>query len=411
MTPEEVAKVASDSAAAAAAGVLTGALAKMAEREEKFQKAMDAIRPPMGDFSQGDNGVAGSGVGGKSIVKYITRPDGTHDIKYLTLGSDMKSLGDAIKRAGRSRSKLIGHDEAWEGKTITEGNDPSAGFLVPTEFSAGIWEKVFLDNYWLANAQILPMKTDSISKGQLVQIFGASADYDSGMTVAWEEEGIQATEGPNPTFQLRDFRAKKVRALQKVSREMMDDSPAFMSWLSNKLVTVMDRNINKAVWYGNGSTQPLGFMTAAGTLAPARTTANRFKLADALTMDGGVDEAFGENLTWFMRKATNIQLPQDVDTNGQPKVQTNWLDVAGALSRKRQLLGYPVEITKQAAVLGSRGDVVLADPKAYVIGLRQGVEIEINSDVLWLSDIVCIMARARLDGQPIYPDGFSILAA
>ena len=335
----------------------------------------------------------------------------SREVEFETFSKEMKEFAQFLTMAKTSRVKANGVSPDWhEGaiaKTSTVGTNASAGFWVPGEYSQILLEKIFEDSYWLQNAMIFPMMGDFISANQLVQIFGSSPSYDSGIDFSFEAtENATKTENTNPTFQLRDFRSKKMRGLQKISRDLISDAPAFMSWMTNRLAIAAARFGDSKVWRGNGNTEPLGFLNAAGVQTVTRTTAARFKpLTDGVGMDKKIDPAFGSDLTWLMNKATNAEIPIDVDTVGQPKVTTIWGDMASPLTRQRALFGYPVQITQHASTLGTSGDVVLADPKSYAIAQRQGVEIEVNSDEFWSSDIVAIMVRSRWDGQPVYPDG------
>lgn len=420
LTAEQVAQIAAGAAGAVNREMLPAAtapiLAALAEQREFNQKLLDRFRPPMGAAGVDDNGVAGGDHGNTKSVIRVIRKSGGIDIVFDSVGKDLADLGAIFRQARRQRSRIFSNTKEWDGekveKTSSVGVDATAGFLVPTEFANVIWEKAFDDSFWLQNAQILPMASDSMEAAQLVQVFGSSPSYDSGIDFTASDESGAKTENTNPSFKLRAFRAKKVRGLQKVTRDLLKDSPMFMGWLTNKLASAWARYIDSKVWSGNGNTEMLGFLNAAGLASSgARTTANRFKLDDAIHMDAAIDEAFGEDLVWLMRKATNTQLPLDVDSQLQPKVKTDWADVAGALTRKRQLLGYPVVMTKQAPALGTKGDVTLASPKAYAIGMREGFELEVNSDRYWDEDIVGVMVRSRMDGQPIYPDGICPLTA
>lgn len=421
LSAEQVAEIAAAAAAKAISSETVQLKADLVEMKARLDRAYAAARPPaFGDDD--DNGVAGGGHGGtKTIMRFVPSnksesgvPYGRREVQFVSLGTEMREFAKQLLVAKKRRTIITGRSADWDGeqKTATVGDNDNAGFTVPPEYVDSIMMKIYEDSYFMNNAMKIPMASDEISGPQLRQIFGTTPSYYGGVTWSWgDAEGVAATESVNPKFDLRSLRAKKLRGLHKSSRELVADSPQYMSFLSNILGTAAAFEIDEKIWRGSGAGEPLGFLIASGTQVVARTTAADFKYHnDVPNMDARIDEAGGTSLVWFMRKATRARLPLAVDTVGQPKVSTTWVDVSAPISG-RPLAGYEVVQTKHAAVLADKGAVVLADPKAYLIGLKQGIEIEVNTDEFWSSDIVATMVRVRMDGQPVYPDFFAILDA
>jgi HK97 family phage major capsid protein len=61
-----------------------------------------------------------------------------------------------------------------------------------------------------------------------------------------------------------------------------------------------------------------------------------------------------------------------------------------------------VLISSRAKQLGTKGDVLLLDPSAYVLGVRAGISIQRSEHVFFATDGVAVRARWRGDGAPFW---------
>lgn len=376
----------------------------------------------------GDNGVPGSGLATdeKSMIRYTMRRalDGSwrREPRFVALSKQMSEFLKGAKAAAYACPKGAGvtcaRSDDWAGKVdreITVGDNATAGFLIPPEWVDMIWERIFEDDWWLNNAEILPMNSDFISGNILNQLFGDSPEYDSGIDFNQSRELETQAENTNPSFRKLGLRAKKTRGIQKLSREFMDDTPFFATWFTQRLERAFRREWNRQVWEGTGSDLDwFGFsrlLAADGIHETNRATTQLFRYNDALGMEEKMSPELKE-LVWFMRKPTRSQILRnrtldDLDVSAFEDVRRN--------PSEQGLLGFPIEISFRPAPLGGvggddRDDVWIAAPKAYVIGLRQGFELEVErGGKFWEDDVVAFGIRGRADGQPIWADGFGRL--
>jgi len=65
-----------------------------------------------------------------------------------------------------------------------------------------------------------------------------------------------------------------------------------------------------------------------------------------------------------------------------------------------QLLGLPVYITGALPALNTAGDILLVDPKYYLIGDRQQIEIAFSEHFKFQTAQLAWRALARVDGEP-----------
>lgn len=397
---------------------LKAAAAEVAELKAEVKRGMavmaemKASRSMFGDA--GENGVGGAWPhgAGKSIVSLSEAAPGLEGsaagkgIVYHRLGAETREFAREMvaraKEVGRGQSISLLHFDPLE-KVVTIGDDETAGVLDMPEFVAGIWERVFLDDWLLGAVQTLPMARDFISATQLQQLFGDDPDYDGNIGDRPVSEKPGTTEDANPKFRAVDFKAKKLRSLQKMSRDFVSDVPFFMSWLSNRLRIKLRRTMVDQIVRGDGALEMLGFLTGGAESVP-RATALQFRRVDAVALDAAIDEAHGENLTYLARKATTSDYALDLT------VDTTWDDMRGPLSRQRAILGYPVQMSKHPSKLGTRGDAILGDWTAYILALRMDVEILVTNERFWDEECIGMMARTRGDGQTIFTKAIAALS-
>jgi HK97 family phage major capsid protein len=63
------------------------------------------------------------------------------------------------------------------------------------------------------------------------------------------------------------------------------------------------------------------------------------------------------------------------------------------------LFGFQVYFSEQMELLGDQGDILLAAPENYVIGLRQEVQVDVSPHVGFLTDEVYFRVTLRVDAQ------------
>lgn len=404
-------------------------LAEMNKNLENLQKELVEFKRPdmFGEpDSKGirDNGVAGTG-GKKAVI--TKRPDyfdhGTnkmhHQVVYESVGDEQRELIKRFSESVKTRRPMTatGNVSAVTGKALSEGSNPAGGFTVFGESMSGILEQAYEDAPLFAEAMKIQLGSDSISAAQLVQTFGSTPSY-FGVTWAWQGEASSVTESTNPSYQLRELRAKKMVGLHVISTELLEDSAGFMTHLTNLLGRAYGYEWDEQLWNGDGITEPYGILSAVGTQTVSRTTASRFKLLDVLNMDQALDEAF-KDAKWWGRKATISNLYEDETVPyagatagmGQPRAQIMVGDLGGPLGRPSNLAGYPVVITKHAPALNTAGDVALFDPKSILVGMRRDMELSTSFDAYFTTDQMGVRITARGDAQPIFPAGIVLLSA
>lgn len=407
------------------AGASAGPSPELLKQFEKQAADFEALKKAVVEFQRPavfgdpnahgirDNGAAGGGNGGAILRSF--RQGGETRIAFDRLDKDHEDFVKQVRasveqKSGFRRDAKVGVTKALSGESNTAG-----GFAIgPGDFMSAILEIVFEDSKLWNMGQKVSIGTDSWSRPQLVQTFGDSPAYD-GLSDSWgRAQNSAITENTNPTYQLRELRAKEVTVTQLMPVELLADAPQFLSHMTSLMGRFAARRVDLKGWTGNGLTEPLGILTDPSAIAGAtsRITTNRVKIADITNLDDAMDEAFQGGVYWGRKKVFG-NIAKDVSaTEGLPKAQLMLLDLSLPLNPgRRPINGYPVNITKNTPALGTTGDLTLLDPISYLWGVRQDWTLETSDQAYWTSRQFAMRLVARLDGMLIWPDGAKLLSS
>jgi len=219
------------------------------------------------------------------------------------------------------------------------------------------------------------------------------------MQAYWAEEAAAKT-STEAQFRQIELVAHKLIMYTRASDELLDDSAISLSdFLTGPMgfagcVTWFE---DYAFLRGSGAGQPLGVITAVNrpTIVVARAAAGAIGFADlANMMENFLPSGQG---IWVITQSAMSELIQLNGPAGNPSYiwQPNARDgIPG------NILGYPVIWSEKNPILGTQGDVLLADFRYYLIGDRQATTIESTEYDYWRYDQTSWRAVHRVDGQP-----------
>lgn len=284
-------------------------------------------------------------------------------------------------------------------KDLSEAVGASGGFLVPTEFQetlkAIMGEQASIRN----RATIIRMARRAIRLPVLDQT-GTTAGqphWFGGMTFAWAEEAATKAQS-DPTFNQIELVAHKLIGYTRASDELVADSAISLDdFLSGPMGFA-----GGAIWMeefaflnGTGAGQPMGIIRAPATITEGRNTAGTIVFDDLADMVSKFLPS-GRGV-WMISQSAMSTIIQLNGPTGNPSYiwQANARDgIPG------QILGMPVIWTEKCPLLGSAGDVVLADWSYYLIGDRQATTVETTKFDRWQQDQTSWRMTHRVDGQP-----------
>lgn len=381
-----------------------------AERDDTIAKEVDArldeIKKATGIGKTGGEKTAHPHdveVGKNNLADHPTA--GYEGHKAAALGrflADVKAVGQ-----GQDPSeKLL----AWQKATLsTYANETDAsdgGYAVPEEMRTAIEVRVTGEESLLSLCDDWPMATKSLTLPDDETTPWSS----SGIQAYWEGEAAAIKQG-KPVFKEKRWTARKVTALVPITDELMSDSLAMGAYVNRKVGEVLDFKIGEAIIRGTGAGQPLGVLTAGGTISVAKEGSQvsaTFIGINAIKMLSRLYSPYRTSAVWLVNPDVDPYLYRlaapGIDAIGSETA--NWgtqiyMPASGLNGGVDTLLGRPIKRTQHCAALGTVGDVILgAFDKGYGAAIRSGIDAQSSIHFWFDQGTTAFRFTMRMDGQP-----------
>lgn len=167
------------------------------------------------------------------------------------------------------------------------------------------------------------------------------------------------------------------------------------------------RDLDYAFLSGTGAGQPLGILNAAATIAVAKESGQAAATITYTNVRSMISrlapEAFS-SAVWLVHPSAISELLglQVVIKDAGTAVGGERVPVLSETgSGQMSLLTRPIVISEACSVLGAAGDIILADAKEYLVGLREDITLVRDTSVGFNTDEIYLKLRLRADGTPI----------
>ena len=279
---------------------------------------------------------------------------------------------------------------------LLEGSDAAGGFLVPEEFRAEILMDALEQSVIRrSGATIIPMRSDTLNIPKVVDTTHASTLF-GGVVAYWTEEAGTKTV-TQPTFGQIKLIAKKLTGYTYASDELLADSAIGLeALLSMMFGGALAWYEDEAFLNGDGVGKPLGILKSGAFLTINRSAASAIAIADLANMLSRLLPQSHDRAVWYANPGAISKLVQLASTT------LVWMpfDQGMAKSPPATLLGRPIYFTEKCPAVGTAGDIILADPKYYIIGDRQALTVASSAHVRFTTDETAWRFVQRVDGQP-----------
>ena len=228
-----------------------------------------------------------------------------------------------------------------------------------------------------------------------------TADHDAGApfgaTVTWEGDTADLSEN-KAKLKTQDIglEAKNLNGYLEVKNTFVEDSAVEIADVVEAVYSdVMTWELNRMIIRGKGGAQPVGIINGPSTITTARATADTFGFADIEGMLAALLPSCLERATFLAHPTAIGKLYTRFNQRGITRlagsrdISSVWMDFA------------PIVPSNHCSVLGTAGDLILADLSAYYVGIRQQVVVAMSGlGPGFTKNMTGVRVTCRVDGQP-----------
>lgn len=324
---------------------------------------------------------------------------------FRHFGEFAMSVKNAVLTPGQMDQRLISN--AALTTYGSEGSGADGGFAVPPEWRSEIMKMV------MGEASLLALTDQQQTAGNSITFpVDETTAWQStgGIQAYWDSEAATITQS-KPALKELTAKLSRLTALVPVTDELLEDAPAMGSYVAGKAAEKLSFKVTDAIINGTGVGQPLGIMNAACTVSIAKETsqvAGTFHANNAAKMMSRMPaQSFGRSI-WIVNQDV---VPQILQLGFAITTAAGTVAGAGAMymppnglmntSAYGSLLGRPIFVTEAAQVVGTPGDVILADMSKYLTVLKTGgVRTDVSIHLWFDQNTTAFRFVLRMNGQP-----------
>lgn len=324
--------------------------------------------------------------------KYPNLPP--REMRFADLGEQLRAIVRMASGTGQTDSRLTYQMRAPTG--MNEANPSDGGFLVQTDFAAGILQRAYDNSPVLSRVRRIPIGPNS--NGIKLNAFAETSRASSilgGIIPYWVGEGYDKTD-TMPQFRQIELSLKKLCCLWYATDEVLSDATALGSIAERGFAEAIDVELERVIVRGTGAGQPLGILTSPALISVTRAqVGNTISATDVIAMFARFRG--GANSVWLASRSIIPQLfaIQLNDNLLYTPPSTGLREAPGG-----SLFGYPVLFVENCSGLGTVGDLILASLDDYLLATKGGVQMASSIHVKFVSDQSTFRAVIRVDGQP-----------
>ncbi len=325
---------------------------------------------------------------------------------FATFGEQLT----AIAAAGMNH----GNNRAWDDRLVyqaasgaNEAVPSEGGFLVQQDYSNELLDLMHDMGELITRVRRIPISGESngIKLPAIDETSRADGSRFGGVQAYWANEG-DTVSPTKPKFRSINLSLNKLMGVGYSTEELLNDSAALEAVMRTAFAEELTFKTEDAIFNGNGSGKPLGFMNSGALVTVAKESgqaAQTITTLNVLNMWSRLPVRSRRNAVWLCNIDVEPQLEQLTLGSGTA-VQLMYRQPGsdGNNSEYGSLKGRPVIPIEYAATLGTAGDLVLFDPLNYVMIDKNGIKQATSMHVRFLYDEMAFRLTFRVDGQPVW---------
>jgi len=328
-------------------------------------------------------------------MKEDEKPNEPEARGFKSLGEQLQAVASAAKSGARVDPRLVESRAAGGG--LDETVPSSGGFLVQTDFSTELLRNAYDTGILSSRVRRIPISANANG----ITINGVD-ESDRGNNCRWggviaywlNEAGLKVPS--KPKFKQIELKLKKLIGLCYATDELLQDTSALESIISQAFSEEFGFMIDDAIFEGSGAGQPLGFINGGSLVTVTRATLNTFSYAEICEVYSRMLAKSRPNAIWLINQDVEPILFQML--NGTVPAYMPAGGISGA--PYGTLFGKSVIPIEQARAVGYVGDITFADLSQYVMIDKGGIQAASSIHVNFLYDEQVFRFVYRVDGQP-----------
>ena len=326
----------------------------------------------------------------------------------IRAGSDLSDGHIGGLPSGRVDNRLFNVGEDFEARAVSglsEGIPSGGGFLVQQDFSDELLRMThntgILAN--LTRKQIISAKSNSIKIPGVDETSRTDGNRWGGIRAYWQGEA-DALQKSKPKFRMIQLGLSKLTGLVYLTEELLDDTAALESFVSQGFAEEFGFKIDDAIINGNGVGMPQGIINSNTLVSVIKETGQAATTIVAENIEKMYSRIFPTsvgNSKFYINQdcwPSLFQLHHAVGTGG-----VSMFIPAGGINQTPfgTLLGRPIQPIEQCQTLGTKGDIFLADFSKYITADKGTMKSASSIHVRFLNDELVMRFTMRFDGQPV----------
>lgn len=329
-------------------------------------------------------------------------PKGPAKSPWKNNGEFLRAVYNAAKPGGSVDPRLTVKDAA---SGMSEEVPSDGGFLVGQDFASELLMRTYQTGQLMDRCTKTPVSADS--RGLTINGVDETSRVDGsrygGIQTFWEDEAGNLT-GKKPKFSRIEMKLHKLTGLCYMTDELLQDSTAAESIVTNMFAQEFGYKGDDAVFEGKGAGMPLGFMNCPALVVVPKETSQpegTVLFQNVVKMWARMWAPSRKNAVWLINQDVEPQLYSMFMPTGTTGVPV-YMPANGLNGDYSTLFGRPVIPIEQAPSIGSQGDISLTDLSQYMIIDKGGINAASSIHVRFLYDESVFRFIYRFDGQPLW---------
>lgn len=315
---------------------------------------------------------------------------------FNSLGEQLQAVVNAAKTHTVDK-RLLQVNNAVMGSN--EGTGADGGFAIQEDFAGSILETAVSTGDILSRVDSYTVGANSnAARWLMVDETDVSASVFGGVQMYWASEGATVA-ASRPRFKELKLDLEKMMGFAYATDELLQDAAFMTGFFGSAFTVASNRLLEDGIISGDGEGKPTGIMKSGALItvdAEAGQAAGTLNAQNILKMWSRALTSGRKNMVWLMHPDLEDQLPQLM--LGDKLI---WMPEGGISGAQYQtILGRPVLFNDNCQSIGTKGDVLLADLKQYMLLKKGTAKQDWSMHVEFLTDQMCFRMVLRCNGTP-----------